>query len=76
MRVGILGTGAIANKHAQAYKNIGFEVATRSNQTESRGRDFASRWNCEFVPNYRGLVRNWRLSNARTSPTVATRCQG
>lgn len=57
MRVGILGTGAIANKHAQAYKNIGYEVVACSNQTESRGREFASRWNCEFVPDYQDLCR-------------------
>ena len=26
MRVGIIGTGAIAHKHARAYANIGYEV--------------------------------------------------
>jgi UDP-N-acetyl-2-amino-2-deoxyglucuronate dehydrogenase len=57
MRVGILGTGAIANKHAQAYKNIGYEVVACSNQTEGRGREFASRWNCEFVRDYKDLCR-------------------
>jgi UDP-N-acetyl-2-amino-2-deoxyglucuronate dehydrogenase len=57
MRVGILGTGAIANKHAQAYKNIGYEVAACSNQSEGRGREFASRWNCEFVSDYKDLCR-------------------
>ena len=57
MRVGILGTGAIANKHAQAYKNIGFEVAACSNKTESRGREFAAKWGAEFVPNYGDLCR-------------------
>ncbi len=57
MRVGILGTGAIANKHAQAYQNIGFEVAACSNRTESRGREFANRWGAEFVPDYRDLCR-------------------
>ena len=55
MRVGILGTGAIANKHAQAYKNIGFEVVACSNQTEARGREFAARWQCEFIPRYQDL---------------------
>jgi predicted dehydrogenase len=55
MRVGILGTGAIANKHAQAYKNIGYQLVACSNQTEMRGRQFAERWNCEFVPDYRAL---------------------
>jgi UDP-N-acetyl-2-amino-2-deoxyglucuronate dehydrogenase len=57
MRVGLLGTGAIANKHAQAYQNIGFELAACSNKTESRGREFASRWGAEFVPDYRELCR-------------------
>src|SRR3954452_472270 len=57
MRVGILGTGAIANKHAQAYRNIGFELVACSNKTESRGREFAGRWNAEFVADYRDLCR-------------------
>ncbi len=57
MRVGILGTGAIANKHAQAYKNIGFEVAACCNKTESRGRDFANRWGAVFVSDYGDLCR-------------------
>lgn len=57
MRVGILGTGAIANKHAQAYKNIGFEVPACSNRTELRGREFAKRWGAEFVADYRELCR-------------------
>jgi UDP-N-acetyl-2-amino-2-deoxyglucuronate dehydrogenase len=57
MRVGILGTGAIANKHAQAYENIGYELVACSNQTESRGREFATRWGCEFVPGYDALCR-------------------
>src|SRR5579859_4603443 len=55
MRVGLLGTGAIANKHAQAYRNIGFELIACSNKTEVRGREFSSRWNVEFVPDYRDL---------------------
>ncbi len=57
MRVGILGTGAIANKHAQAYRNIGYHLIACSNQTETRGREFAARWNCEFVSDYRELCR-------------------
>jgi UDP-N-acetyl-2-amino-2-deoxyglucuronate dehydrogenase len=57
MRVGLLGTGAIANKHAQAYRNIGFELIACSNQTESRGREFAGRWNAEFVAGSRDLCR-------------------
>ena len=57
MRVGLLGTGAIANKHAQAYKNIGFELVACSNKTESRGREFAERWNTKFIADYRELCR-------------------
>lgn len=55
MRVGLIGTGAIANKHAQAYKNIGFELVACSNKTASRGEEFASRWGAKFVPDYRDL---------------------
>ena len=57
MRVGLLGTGAIANKHAQAYRNIGFELVACSNKTEARGRDFAQRWGAEFVSHYQDLCR-------------------
>ena len=57
MRVGILGTGAIANKHAQAYKNIGFQLVACSNKTEARGREFANRWGAEFFANYTDLCR-------------------
>ncbi|MGI8962042.1 MAG: Gfo/Idh/MocA family protein [Bryobacteraceae bacterium] len=57
MRVGILGTGAIANKHAQAYRNIGFELVACSNKTESRGREFAARWDAEFLPDFHDLCR-------------------
>src|SRR5208283_1130007 len=37
MRVGIIGTGAIADKHAQAYRNIGHQVLLRTDRTEARG---------------------------------------
>lgn len=57
MKVGLLGTGAIANKHAQAYRNIGFQLIACSNQTETRGREFARRWGAEFVADYRDLCR-------------------
>jgi UDP-N-acetyl-2-amino-2-deoxyglucuronate dehydrogenase len=57
MKVGILGTGAIANKHAQAYNNVAFEVVACSNKTESRGREFATRWGARFVSDFRDLCR-------------------
>jgi UDP-N-acetyl-2-amino-2-deoxyglucuronate dehydrogenase len=57
MNVAILGTGAIANKHAQAYKNIGFNLVACSNKTESKGKEFAARWNTRFVSDYEELCR-------------------
>jgi len=57
MRVAILGTGAIANKHAQAYKNIGFELVACSNKTASRGEDFAKRWATRFVADTKELCQ-------------------
>lgn len=57
MRVGLLGTGAIANKHAEVYRNIGFELVACSNKTELRGKEFAARWGAAFVPDYRELCR-------------------
>jgi UDP-N-acetyl-2-amino-2-deoxyglucuronate dehydrogenase len=57
MRIGILGTGAIADKHAQAYSNIGFQVVACWNKTESRGQEFAARWAAQFVADFRDLCR-------------------
>ncbi|MFL6416706.1 MAG: Gfo/Idh/MocA family protein, partial [Bryobacteraceae bacterium] len=57
MRVGLIGTGAIANKHAQAYKNIGFELVACSNRTAERGKQFAEQWGATFVPDVRELCR-------------------
>ncbi|HTW80104.1 MAG TPA: Gfo/Idh/MocA family oxidoreductase [Terracidiphilus sp.] len=49
MKVGIIGTGAIAVKHAQAYKNIGFELTACTDRTAEKGKRFASAWGAEFV---------------------------
>lgn len=49
MRVGIIGTGAIAWKHAQAYKNIGYQVTACTNGTAEKGRKFAEATGCEYV---------------------------
>ncbi len=58
MRVGIIGTGAISNKHAQAYKNIGYEVTVCTDIHEPSGHAFAERWSCEFVPTYLEVCRS------------------
>ncbi len=49
MRVGFIGAGGIAAKHAQAYKNIGYRIAAVTDRTEERGRRFANSWGAEFV---------------------------
>ncbi len=49
MNVGIIGTGAIARKHAQAYSNIGYRVVACTNVTAERGKKFAEQTGAEFV---------------------------
>ncbi len=49
MRVGIIGTGAIAHKHVQAYRNIGYEVAVCSDEHAAFGRAFAERYGIRFA---------------------------
>ncbi len=49
MRVGIIGTGAIANKHALAYRNLGFQITACTNKTADRGRRFAEANGAQFV---------------------------
>lgn len=58
MKVGLIGTGAIANKHAQAYKNIGYEIVAVSNKTEERGRAFAAQWGGQFYPDWADVCRH------------------
>lgn len=52
MRIGLIGTGAISHKHAQAYQNIGFRVTVCTNRSEESGRRFASQYGAQFVPTY------------------------
>jgi predicted dehydrogenase len=57
MRVGLIGAGGIAAKHAQAYKNIGYCIAAVTDRTEERGRRFAEAWGAEFVATPEELAR-------------------
>ena len=52
MKVGIIGTGAIAHKHAQAYRNIGFTVTVCHNATPESGQRFAKQYGARFVTTY------------------------
>jgi UDP-N-acetyl-2-amino-2-deoxyglucuronate dehydrogenase len=57
MRAGIIGTGAIAGKHAQAYRNIGYQVTACTNASPERGRKFAEAWGAAFVETPEELAR-------------------
>jgi predicted dehydrogenase len=58
MRVGLIGTGAIAQKHAQAYKNIGFELLICSNRNVEAGEAFAARNGVTFAPAFEDVCRH------------------
>jgi predicted dehydrogenase len=58
MKVGLIGTGAIANKHAQAYKNIGYQIVAVSNKTAERGQAFANQWGSEFFADWADVCRH------------------
>jgi UDP-N-acetyl-2-amino-2-deoxyglucuronate dehydrogenase len=57
MKVGIIGTGAIAGKHAQAYRNIGYSLTCCTDRTRERGQKFAEAWGAEFVATPEELAR-------------------
>jgi UDP-N-acetyl-2-amino-2-deoxyglucuronate dehydrogenase len=61
MRVGMIGTGAISHKHAQAYKNIGYELTVCTDINVEGGRAFADLYGCEFVPTYQEVCRHPRV---------------
>src|SRR6266478_4330245 len=61
MRVGIIGTGAISHKHAQAYKNIGYELTVCTDINADSGRAFAAQYGCQFVPAYEELCQHPRV---------------
>lgn len=61
MRVGLIGTGAIAEKHAQAYKNIGFELVACTNRNAEAGQRFAARHGAEFVTTIEALCGHPRI---------------
>src|SRR6202041_1049406 len=58
MKVGIIGTGAIAHKHAQAYRNIGYEVTVCTNKTREYGEQFSAKYGAEFVSTFEDVCRH------------------
>ena len=55
MNVGLIGTGAIAHKHAESYRQIGYRLVAVSNRSEEKGRGFANEYGTEFVADHRDL---------------------
>src|SRR5579862_5943086 len=55
MRVAIIGTGAISHKHAQAYRNIGYQVVACAASDPARARNFADRYGCEPMDRWQDL---------------------
>lgn len=51
MRVGLIGTGAIAHKHGDSYREIGYELVACSNRSREKGQAFADKYSCEFEAN-------------------------
>jgi UDP-N-acetyl-2-amino-2-deoxyglucuronate dehydrogenase len=57
----MIGTGAISHKHAQAYKNIGYQLTVCTDINAESGRAFADRHGCQFVPTYEEVCRHPRV---------------
>jgi predicted dehydrogenase len=57
----MIGTGAISHKHAEVYKNIGFELTVCTDIYEPSGRKFAEQYGCEFVPTYEEVCRHAKV---------------
>lgn len=55
MRVGIVGTGAIARLHARAYRNIGFEVRAAVDVNDAAARAFTAEFGGEVIADLEGL---------------------
>ena len=58
MRVGMIGTGAISRMHAQAYRNIGYQLTVCTDINPEAGRRFAREYGAEFVESYELVCRH------------------
>ena len=48
----MIGTGAISNLHARAYRNIGYKITVCTDIFEEGGRRFADANGAQFVKTY------------------------
>jgi len=58
MRIGIIGTGAISDKHAQAYRNIGYEVVAATDIRKESLDAFVGRYGGEACKTYEDVCRH------------------
>jgi UDP-N-acetyl-2-amino-2-deoxyglucuronate dehydrogenase len=61
LHVGLIGTGAIARKHAAAYKSLGYQITVCTNTTESKGLAFAHETGAEYVATYQEVCAHPRV---------------
>jgi len=54
----MIGTGAISNLHARAYRNIGYQVTVCTDIFEESGRRFAAQNGAQFVSTYEEVCRH------------------
>ena len=58
MRVGIIGTGAIANLHARVYRRVGFSIVVCTDVVADAARRFATEHGCEVATGYQEVCRH------------------
>jgi UDP-N-acetyl-2-amino-2-deoxyglucuronate dehydrogenase len=61
VRVGLIGTGAISHKHAQAYSNIGYEIAAACDAAPGRAAEFCAQYGGEAVGTWEDVCRHPRV---------------
>jgi predicted dehydrogenase len=57
----MIGTGAISHKHAQAYRNIGYEIATACDVAPGRAAQFCAEYGGEAVAAWQDVCRHPRV---------------
>ena len=75
MRIGMIGTGAISHKHAQAYSNIGYQIATACDVAPGRAKQFCDQYGGEPVATWEDVCRHPRVDfvDVCTFPDFHTR---
>ena len=58
MRIGLIGTGAIARLHASVYATLGFPLRVCTDIAPDKGRGFAAEFGAEFVERIEDVCRH------------------